>query len=632
MSYHIINLRLLLLFLLVISCLSTFSQKPPIKFGEVPLEDLEMTFYPADTAAVAVILCDYGYFNSEYFQFTRLLRIKIFHKEGLQWGNFVFPSSPLTTVKGYTTNLENGEVVKTKLKDESVFKERVTEDLYRIRTAMPNLKEGSVIDLEFKFPGLPTEWRFQQTIPVRWSELIIEKSNNFEFRRSFSGIEPLSINTPTRWVGKDMPAFKEEPYISSITNYISKFDIELLYFKSSGRGLYPGLVYEFSSTWGKVNERLMNSSYFGVAMQGCAFLNSIATSIESVYHEPIHKLYAAHQAIANTIHWNEDEALWISGEDLRTPFKKKIGNSAEVNLMLIQLINKLGLKVYPVALSTRSNGYLSPIYPSLRKLNYVVAYVIIDGKGYFADATEPFLPVGMLPYRCINLNGRIIDLIDSDWINLIPETMNKKIIQCELSLTHDLQLTGKMVGSYLDYAAYDLRKEFSGFNSEEEYITHLENKLPGLEIQNYSMTGIDSIYSPVNQIFDVRLKNKITMTGNSILIQPILFDQVTDNPFKSEERNYPIDFTCPVETTYTLQLHFSDDYKIIEFPKPLILKLPDKSLSALYQVSVIGQTIQVTYKYKLTRTIFTEEEYGNMRAFYSELISKQAEPIIISKQ
>jgi hypothetical protein len=41
-------------------CSLSFAQKDPIKFGEIPLEDLQMTVYDKDTSAVAVILADYG--------------------------------------------------------------------------------------------------------------------------------------------------------------------------------------------------------------------------------------------------------------------------------------------------------------------------------------------------------------------------------------------------------------------------------------------------------------------------------------------------------------------------------------------------------------------------------------------
>ena len=36
------------------------AQKPPIKFGDVPIDQLKMTTYDKDSSASAVILADYG--------------------------------------------------------------------------------------------------------------------------------------------------------------------------------------------------------------------------------------------------------------------------------------------------------------------------------------------------------------------------------------------------------------------------------------------------------------------------------------------------------------------------------------------------------------------------------------------
>jgi hypothetical protein len=73
-------------------CMSAFSQKPPIKFGKVDKSDLEMQYYELDSSASAVILCDYGRFNGNTLEFTRLLRIKILKKEGLSWADGIFPT------------------------------------------------------------------------------------------------------------------------------------------------------------------------------------------------------------------------------------------------------------------------------------------------------------------------------------------------------------------------------------------------------------------------------------------------------------------------------------------------------------------------------------------------------------
>jgi hypothetical protein len=61
-----------------------------ISFGDVSLEELQMTTYEKDSSAGAVILSDIGKLNGNDARFTRHIRIKILNKSGLDWGNWVF--------------------------------------------------------------------------------------------------------------------------------------------------------------------------------------------------------------------------------------------------------------------------------------------------------------------------------------------------------------------------------------------------------------------------------------------------------------------------------------------------------------------------------------------------------------
>ena len=123
--------------------------KAPIKFGNVSLADLQMLSYDKDTSAPAVILCDYGFYNSGNYEFTRTLRIKILKKEGYHFADQIFETKFKSKISGYTYNLENGQIVKEKLSNKSIFEERVFEDYTRMRVSMPNVRVGSVIDIEY---------------------------------------------------------------------------------------------------------------------------------------------------------------------------------------------------------------------------------------------------------------------------------------------------------------------------------------------------------------------------------------------------------------------------------------------------------------------------------------------------
>ena len=126
-----------------------FAQKPPIKFGEVPIEDLKLQVYPNDSAAVAVVLADFGQTTMEYDQvegfyllFDRITRIKILKKEGLEYANFTIPlyhsgttDEKLSGLKAVTYNLENGKTVETKFKNDALIKEQYDANLNFVKVA-----------------------------------------------------------------------------------------------------------------------------------------------------------------------------------------------------------------------------------------------------------------------------------------------------------------------------------------------------------------------------------------------------------------------------------------------------------------------------------------------------------------
>lgn len=89
--------------------------------------------------------------------YERFVRIKILKQSGTSWGDFTIPlyssvsnKEDLVSVKGVTSNFENGQVVKTDMKKESVFRERENKYWEMVRLSLPSVKIGSVIDLKYQ--------------------------------------------------------------------------------------------------------------------------------------------------------------------------------------------------------------------------------------------------------------------------------------------------------------------------------------------------------------------------------------------------------------------------------------------------------------------------------------------------
>ncbi len=621
MNRFAINSTLGLLFLSLIS----MADKPPIKFGNVSMDELKMSVYEPDTSAPAVVLCDYGYFNSNQFQFTHIIRIKILKKEGYSWANRSFPGYNKSFVKGITFNLENGEIVESKLKNESIFREKINERSDRLRITMPNVKVGSVIDIEYAYSWIPAEWWFQQEIPVKWSELKLEDNPYVSFRKNFFGFEPLSVSEPGHWIAKNMPAFKVEPYISSPENYLTKFEFDIL-------DIHVGMVYEaFTTSWEELSDLLYDDGLFGVPMRNSSYLNKTAKEILSKAKTDEEKLRMAYDFI-KTFKWNGRESLYTSNSSIGFVIDDHSGNSADINIALVQLLDKLGFASSAVLLSTRENGFLSPIYPSLNKLNYVIAKVDLNGQQILIDGTEQYAPYDLLPERSLNLFGRIYDRENSEFIDLKTDKKTKELIYYGLNLDTDLQFTGKLSYQRFDYAALDFRNNYHSFAGREAYLEDMLKRYPGLRIQDAVIENLDSLYLPVKDNYDIVLKNRVDEVGENLYFQPLMLHCMEENPFKTDKRNYPVDFIHNFEKTFVVSITIPDGFEVSGLPETVNMKLPDNSAYFFYQLSAFANTIQCSFKYGINKSVFLEDEYQNIKEFFNQIIAKHAEPVILKRK
>ena len=153
----------LTLFLLLLNY-SLYAQKMPFKFGDLDRDLIEMSVYPLDSGADAVVLSDFGnaYFfydskNGFFFNFERTTRIKIFNSDGYKYANVEVPvynnasgdRESLSKVKGITYNLDKGKIVKSKMEKNAMFTEEYDQNWSIEKFTLPDVKEGSVIEYQY---------------------------------------------------------------------------------------------------------------------------------------------------------------------------------------------------------------------------------------------------------------------------------------------------------------------------------------------------------------------------------------------------------------------------------------------------------------------------------------------------
>jgi transglutaminase-like putative cysteine protease len=666
---------LLTILCFVISCHS-FAQKDPIKFGDIPMEDMKMSQYAPDSSASAVVLMDYGQSALRYntstgfiLQFERNLRIKILKKEGLDWATISIPlyhdggdNEQLTQLKASTFNLENGKIVETKMKSDATFKEEVNEYLNNTKFTLPNVRQGSIIDIAYKitsdFVFNFQDWDFQRTIPTRWSEYRTSIPEYYSYEKYLQGYVPVDIaenssqpatitftyidskrdggsgktgyeqltynEYKNRWVSKNVPAFKPEPYMTTYKDYVSRMNFEL-----SSQKFPNSPVKNYMGTWEDINKLYYESTHFGREITANGFLKKIVDDVTAGKSTPEAKIAAINLYVKQNVEWN-GQSLKYTGKSLKAVLDEKKGSSAEVNLLLASMLDKAGFDVSGVLLSTRDHGFVRETTPVSTQFNYTVCLVRLGEKFLLLDATDPFLATGVLPERCLNGRGLVISKTAHSWVSLIPTTRSRNVYNAEMTLDKEGDLVGKLKLDRTGYFASASRKNYIS-KGEAEYIKDLSAN-GSWNLEKSEFVHAKDVSETFKELHEVKITDHITGSTDVIYLNPFLALQEKENPFKSPTRQYPVDFGSPMEKLYMCRFTIPDGFDVEELPKPLLLKLGENAGKYTYNITRSGNTLNLLSQLVINNSLFTQEEYADLREFYNVIVAKQAEQIVLKKK
>lgn len=291
----------------------------------------------------------------------------------------------------------------------------------------------------------------------------------------------------------------------------------------------------------------------------------------------------------------------------------------------------MGLESDPVILSTRNNGFIHPAQIMINQFNYVIASVTINNKTYLLDATEKDGSYNLLPPRCINGKGRMISETRTGWMDLNPARSYEFTNVIKASIGTDGVITGNMHRSFGYYAALNKRVEIKGNKDHDEYIRNLENINKGLLVHNFELIGVDSLNLPYKENLDVEISDYAQIAGNIISLTPLLFDQWTTNPFRPENRQFPVDFTYPHIYKDIIHYTLPDGYVLDEKPEDLILTLPDGITKFIYKMRIEDNRLSIFSTLDIGKSLYTSEEYVLLKEFFARVVSKQAEKVVLKK-
>ncbi len=645
------------LFFIFIS--DVFGQRMDTPIKKVTIEELKIKEYLKDPLAEAYVIFDTG--NTQFverddglvIQHIRTSKIKILNNDGVKHAEISVPlykasksrREKLLRVEAYSYNLEGEKIAMNTFDEHEIFEEIINEYWTHKKFVIPNVKEGSIIEYRYVvespfFFNLP-DWAFQQKIPVSYSEysvsvvpfyeyqFILKGSPKFDYRdtkkarglpRSVYGVEFNDLTTIVAM--KDLPAFRDESFISSIDDYLIKLDFQL-----SKINRPDGSRTKIMTNWKDLRTEYLSHPEFGnyIKKSRKPAQKILESNLIFTNETPAEKIQKIIDFAKTEFKWNNFYGKF-STQSPKSLLSKKSGNVGDINLFTIALLRAAGIEANPVIISSRGHGKIEMSYPFASFFNYVIIQVKIEEGMILTDATDRLIPFNRLPPRCINDKGLVINKAETEeWLFTNPEIPSKTKTMIKMNPDPSKEeLDVQVIRQKTEIDGYWARKR-TGENVEslkEKLLEEHFNSIDGVKIKNYDKPRTPFVTAFQGVVDQERLNEQL-------IFSPFLHYPPAENYFKEPNRTYPIDFLSPNFENYNTEITIPEGYEVAYMPEPITIDDKLVSFNTNYQTHNNIITVSGNMNFKLG--IYDPKYYRLLKSHIEKAVTAFNEKIILEK-
>ena len=644
------------IFISVLISLTILGQKGKTKdskipaFGSVNKADLEMKECDFDKNAEAMVMFEKGqldYILGRGIDFETHVRIKILSDKGKDQADIHIPyiswknEEGIKDISAQVYNLDpSGNVVATKLEKKQIFEKQINKKLAEKVFTFPDVKPGSIIEYKYKHTNIGMiYWYFQRSIPVRYSEFTFDYPNEVEISfapKCYLPYEQKTDNSNSRTVRffsmQDVPALRDEPYILNDQDYLQKIESKTIARYTDGR------MQSIIVTWPQVIRYLMGDEDFGAQIKKeiprTTDLDAQLKNISNLYF----KMKTIYEYVRKNMEWNGYPGIWAS-QGVKAAWKDKKGTSAEINLILINLLKDAGLNAKPILVSTHDNGLVNTAdagterNPGFNQFNKVLAWVTIDKNFYVLDGTDKECPVNLIPPDVVATEGLVISKIETfewGWESLWQDKLQyKNIVLLQGNIDKDGKLSGEASVNSYDYArlsriptARKGKKEFT-----EKYFS---SNNPDITIDSIRLENLDADSLPLVQ--KVYFNQQLSSSGEYQYFSVNLFTGLEKNLFVADARISDVFFGMLQNHSLIGSFVIPANYQFEELPKNIKMIMPDTSIiiTRISQAEDNRLNLRMTLEFK--KPFYTATEYDGFKEFYKKLFDLLNEQFVIRKK
>tara|TARA_R110002072_G_scaffold72354_1_gene173002 strand:+ start:22805 stop:24769 length:1965 start_codon:yes stop_codon:yes gene_type:complete len=615
------------------------------EFGKPSQNEIDMEFYDKDADASAIYLYEKG---NLYFQIKEdrvwiineyYAKIKVFNVAKFD-ASIEIPYYTSTTFGERVEDLEAQTINDNtiyKVNPDEIFTQHDYGRWHSRVFSFNNVKDGSILEYRYTIASPYhlsfDDWQFQGSLPKIYSEFSASIPFNYVYRKFLIGEKKLDkevsvikkrclvsdvlfINADCEYLEfamKDIPAFEQEDYMLSKKNYISR-----IVFKIQEYTNYFGRKIVYFKPWDKLD---VDYNKNNIIQQELDHKNFFKNKVPEEIRKIENNLEKAKQVFAffqNYYTWNKNYFSIDDTIELKDAFGEKSGSVSEINLALLNSLLGLGYESYVILLSTRNNGLPNQIYTSFLEFDYLIVKVIIDNQVYLLDATDKFTSFGVLPLRCLNHFGRLMNYKGkSKWFDISTASLSVK----QINVIATIDSMGLMKGVVKERNSIHfnrlIRSKLDNFD-EVEYKKSKEKEYKNSSIKGLKTNRNTSNEEPIIEEFEFEFP--IEKQDNLYFLNPFLKSFFSENPFKLKIRNYPINFGYKQNFIYQISLKIDPSFKLPKLPENKTFRIGDRTAELKYLITENSNQIDLRLTFIIDREEFASEQYNGIKDLFNELV------------
>lgn len=626
-----------------------FSQQKFLDIPKLSDEDVKREKSEKYEDAPAEILYQSNHFRIDYdgsFYKTVVTRVKIYNKDNADdylnheiatYDNRHGTRESLNNLKAFTYNYENGKTVSTKVERDEKYRSREDKNYDITKFAFPNVKNGSVVEYTYTIvtPFLISTPRIiiEEEIPTRYVEFVLDAPKPLGYSINYKGnLAPTTrlleekqmygnLYQTYRFGFENVPPFKNEKYVRNNNNYKTSIKAEL-------NSTYINNEFKsYATSWEDIRIRLYENEDFGAQLKRQNLVKDLLPAEIKSITNLNEKAAAILKFVQKNYTWNKEDDV-VTDKGIKNLLSTKIGNTAEINLLLTMLLRSADINADPVVLSTVKRGLLLSYSPTITQLNYVVASYTNQGKIFLLDGAYKQSAVNMIAPRALNYNGIIMSDKEAKQISISFPEVSKTLLTVDAKLNPDGTIEGTFADR--DTKLYAMVVNESYMEDKEKFSKSYKDRY------KFSFSDMKHDLQENNDFetyFKFNSDTFVDAIGTKLVFNPLLFLYSQNHDFNQKDpRKAPLEFYSPHDHVKKVTITLPEGYVFENVPKSKKFRTEDNGLQYLYLVTHAGNKLTVESTVQVDDSMFPKEYYPAFTQIYDNITKQEAQVVTAVKK